>query len=285
MVFVPFPFCAVLSPKKTFWYKWSFSVYRPTYYVHGCVMCVIIVFLLPQLSTCSQSINMHNGWVQGFCFQYHHRRTLNRKLKCEHRKENPFKNQCRLIVDFHAEKHFLWFLRCCTVASLVQCSIQLLKLLCPPLIARDLLHYYLKTDSSQTQCQRTQCWGEQSVSEDLEPFEQSECGSPSFALSSGRLHCNQLGGGRGRQLLVAWSYDWRDTKQRFVLADIDSPGQTAPLTLSLRSPHCLIEDVLHRVEVPTGWHLEERTAKTSGQGLTITLTHLSERINQLLNVF
>ncbi len=115
------------------------------------------------------------------------------------------------------------------------------------------------------------------MSEDLEAFEQGERGSPPFALSSGRFHGYQLGGGRGWQLLVAGSGEGGDTEQRFVLADVDGWYQMTAPTPPPRPSHCLVEDVLHREEVQTGRHLEEQTAKMRCQGLSITLPHLPER--------
>lgn len=87
------------------------------------------------------------------------------------------------------------------------------------------------------------------MSEDLKTLEKGECGGPPLALSSGCLHCDQLGCGRGRQLLVPQSGEGVLTKQSFVLADVGSTEQTAAV---LRSADCFIENVLHRVEVPTG---------------------------------
>lgn len=113
------------------------------------------------------------------------------------------------------------------------------------------------------------------VSEDLEALEQSECGSPPFALRSGRLHCDQLGGGRGRQLLVAGGGEGGE--QCFVFSDVDGWYQAAALPSLPRPPHRLVEDPLHREEVQTGRHLEEQTAITSRQSLALTLTHLPER--------
>ncbi|GAA6227796.1 uncharacterized, partial [Lates japonicus] len=127
---------------------------------------------------------------------------------------------------------------------------------------------------SLSQCQWRVFGG--GVSEDLESFEQGECGGPPFALSSGRLHGHQFGRGGGRQLLVAGSGEGGDTKERLVLADVDSWYQTTTLPSPPHPPHSLIEDVLHRWEVQTGRHLKEQTAKTRCQGLAVTLTHLSE---------
>lgn len=97
------------------------------------------------------------------------------------------------------------------------------------------------------------------MSEDLEAFEQGECGGSPFALGPGRLHGDQLGGGGGRQLLVARGGEGGDAEQRFVLADVDGTDQTDTLAAAvpLRPPHRLVENVLHGVEVPAGRHLEE----------------------------
>lgn len=121
-------------------------------------------------------------------------------------------------------------------------------------------------------------------SEDLEAFEQGECGGSPFALGSGRLHRDQLGGGGGGQLLVARGREGGDAEQRLVLADVDGTDQTdtlAAAAVPLRPPHCLVENVLHGVEVPAGRHLEEQTTEMSGQGLPVPLAHLSEEDKQV----
>lgn len=114
-------------------------------------------------------------------------------------------------------------------------------------------------------------------SEDLEAFEQGECGSPPFALGPGCLHGDQLGCGRGWQLLVAGGGEGGrrgETEQRSVLTDVDSWNQTATLPVPPRPPHRLVKDMLHGAEVQTGRHLIEQTAITRGEGFTIRLTHL-----------
>lgn len=74
-----------------------------------------------------------------------------------------------------------------------------------------------------------------------------------------------------------------DTQQSFVLADVGSTEQVAVLATSLGPPDCLMEDVLHREEIPTGRHLEEGAVEANRHSLSITLTHLPERTNQLLD--
>ena len=57
----------------------------------------------------------------------------------------------------------------------------------------------------------------------LEPFEQGECGSPAFALGSGGLDCDQLGGGGGWELRVAGAGEGGgrgEAHQGLVLADV-----------------------------------------------------------------
>lgn len=92
-------------------------------------------------------------------------------------------------------------------------------------------------------------------SKDLEAFEQGERGGPAFTLGPGRLHGDQLGSGRGRQLLVAGGSEGGrrgETEQRSVFTDVHGWNQTAMLPLPPCPPHRLVEDVLHTVEVQTG---------------------------------
>lgn len=93
-------------------------------------------------------------------------------------------------------------------------------------------------------------------SEDLEAFEQGERCGPPFALSSGRLHCDQFGSSRGWQLLVAGGGEGGHIKQRFVLAKEDCWCNGAAPPSPPPSPPCppygLIEDMLHREEVQAG---------------------------------
>lgn len=89
-------------------------------------------------------------------------------------------------------------------------------------------------------------------SEDLEAFEQGERRGPPFALSSGRLHCDQLGSSRGRQLLVAGGGEGGRIEQSFVLTKEDCWCNGAAPPSPSRPPYGLIEDMLHRQEVQAG---------------------------------
>lgn len=119
----------------------------------------------------------------------------------------------------------------------------------------------------------------QGPSEDLEAFEQRERGGPPFALRPGRLHRDQLGGGRGWQLLVAGGGKGRRIQQSFVLAEVDCWHVTAAAPSPPCPPHSLVEDVLDGDIVQTGGHLEEQTAKLRCQSLTVTPAHLPGRKN------
>lgn len=119
----------------------------------------------------------------------------------------------------------------------------------------------------------------QGPSEDLEAFEQRQRGGPPFALRPGRLHRDQLGGGGGRQLLVARGGEGRGIQQSFVLAEVDRWHVTAAAPSPPRPPHRLVEDVLDGDKVQTGGHLEEQTAKLRCQSLTVTPAHLPGRKN------
>lgn len=116
--------------------------------------------------------------------------------------------------------------------------------------------------------------------EDLEPFEQGQCGGSAFALSSGSLHRHQFCGGRSWQFIKTGGGERGGRGRCSVLAHADLWDQVCPRPT--HTPHCFEEHVLHRQVVHTGRDLIKQTAITGGYRLGLSVAHLSETETQLL---